>query len=393
MSNSGAKWLASQLLCVFLAGGREARDLSGREWSMGRQSWRRVIWSILILSMVGCGASSQPGKGVPNVRILNVSYDPTREFYREFNEAFAGYWLKAKGQRVEVEQSHGGAGKQARAVMNGLEADVLTLAIGYDIDVMAEKTQLLPAQWQERLPHQSAPYTSTIVFLVRRGNPKNVRDWGDLAREDLEIITPNPKTSGGARWNYLAAWGYRVIQELGGLEKVKDATPEEREKANQVAREFIGNFFRKVPVLDSGARGATSTFLQRGIGDVLLTWENEAYMAMKEAGEGEVEIVIPSISILATPPVTLVDRYADKHGTREVAEAYLKYLYSEEGQSLASKHFFRPVSGAAARRAPSEAGDKIELFQLEEVFGDWKTAQKTHFDDGGSFDQLYQPEK
>jgi sulfate transport system substrate-binding protein len=360
---------------------------------MGRQSWRRVIWSILILSMVGCGASSQPGKGVPNVRILNVSYDPTREFYREFNEAFAGYWLKAKGQRVEVEQSHGGAGKQARAVMDGLEADVLTLAIGYDIDVMAEKTQLLPAQWQERLPHQSAPYTSTIVFLVRRGNPKNVRDWGDLAREDLEIITPNPKTSGGARWNYLAAWGYRVIQELGGLEKVKDATPEEREKANQVAREFIGNFFRKVPVLDSGARGATSTFLQRGIGDVLLTWENEAYMAMKEAGEGEVEIVIPSISILATPPVTLVDRYADKHGTREVAEAYLKYLYSEEGQSLASKHFFRPVSGAAARRAPSEAGDKIELFQLEEVFGDWKTAQKTHFDDGGSFDQLYQPEK
>jgi sulfate transport system substrate-binding protein len=352
-----------------------------------------MVWSILSVSMVGCGAPSQPGDGVPNIRILNVSYDPTREFYREFNEAFAGHWLKTKGQRVEVEQSHGGAGKQARAVMDGLEADVLTLAIGYDIDVMAEKTQLLPAQWQERLPHQSAPYTSTIVFLVRRGNPKNVRDWGDLAREDLEIITPNPKTSGGARWNYLAAWGYRVIQELGGLQKLKDATPEEWDNANQVARVFIGTVFRKVPVLDSGARGATSTFLQRGIGDVLLTWENEAYMAMKEAGEGEVEIVIPSLSILATPPVTVVDRYVDQHGTREVAEAYLNYLYSDAGQSLARKHFFRPVSGPTARRAPSEAGEKMELFQLEEIFGDWKTAQKAHFDDGGFFDQLYQPEK
>jgi sulfate transport system substrate-binding protein len=352
-----------------------------------------MVWSILSVSMVGCGAPSQPGDGVPNIRILNVSYDPTREFYREFNEAFAGHWLKTKGQRVEVEQSHGGAGKQARAVMDGLEADVLTLAIGYDIDVMAEKTQLLPAQWQERLPHQSAPYTSTIVFLVRRGNPKNVRDWGDLAREDLEIITPNPKTSGGARWNYLAAWGYRVIQELGGLQKLKDATPEEWDNANQVARVFIGTVFRKVPVLDSGARGATSTFLQRGIGDVLLTWENEAYMAMKEAGEGEVEIVIPSLSILATPPVKVVDRYVDQHGTREVAEAYLNYLYSDAGQSLARKHFFRPVSGPTARRAPSEAGEKMELFQLEEIFGDWKTAQKAHFDDGGFFDQLYQPEK
>jgi sulfate transport system substrate-binding protein len=352
-----------------------------------------MLWSILILSTVGCGASSKPGEGVPSVRILNVSYDPTREFYREFNESFARYWLETKGQRVEVEQSHGGAGKQARAVMDGLEADVLTLAIGYDIDVMAEKTNLLPADWQERLPHESAPYTSTIVFLVRRGNPKNVRDWGDLSREDLEIITPNPKTSGGARWNYLAAWGYRVIEELGGLQKVKDATPEDRAKADQVAREFIGNLFRKVPVLDSGARGATSTFLQRGIGDVLLTWENEAYMAIQEAGVGDVEIVVPSISILASPPVTVVDQYAERHGTRAVAEAYLNYLYSEEGQKLASKHFFRPVSGAAARRAPSEAGDKIELFKLEDIFGDWKTAQKTHFDDGGSFDQLYQPEK
>ncbi|MCO6456384.1 MAG: sulfate ABC transporter substrate-binding protein [Pirellulaceae bacterium] len=323
-------------------------------------------------------ASSSNRATASAVRLLNVSYDPTRELYAEFNEEFRQHWKAQTGQDVTIEQSHGGAGKQARAVIDGLKADVVTLALAYDIDAIAEKTNLVPKDWQQRLPHNSSPYTSTIVFLVRKGNPKNIKDWHDLTRLGVAVITPNPKTSGGARWNYLAAWGY-ALRQPGGNE--------------QRARDFVAALYRNVPVLDSGARGSTTTFVQRGIGDVLLAWENEAILAVKEFGADEVEIVVPSVSILAEPPVTVVDKVADQRGTREVATAYLEHLYSPAGQRLAARHFYRPVSPEHANPRDLQRFPDVELFTIQEVFGGWHKVQQTHFDDGGVFDQIYVPGK
>ena len=350
------------------------------------------IIGLMLLGLVGCreGDSSTEG-GVKRVQLLNVSYDPTREFYQEFNASFAAHWKSAKNEDVYVEQSHGGAGKQARAVMDGLEADVITLALGYDIDVIAERTKLLPLDWQSKFPQNSAPYSSTIVFLVRKGNPKAIQEWSDLDQEGIEIITPNPKTSGGARWNYLAAWGAALAKELGGIDGIRAATPERRLEADRKARQFIESIFRRVPVLDSGARGATNSFVQRQLGDVLLTWENEAFLAMQESGGDQVEVVVPKLSILAEPPVAVVEKYAEKHGTLEIARAYLEHLYSPQGQQLAAKHFFRPYSTELSSQDQLAKFAEVERFQLSDVFGNWAAAQKTHFDDGGIFDQIYQP--
>jgi sulfate/thiosulfate-binding protein len=309
-----------------------------------------------------------------DVTLLNVSYDPTRELYQDFNGAFARQWKARTGDNVTIKQSHGGSGKQARSVIDGLEADVVTLALASDIDAISDKG-LLSHEWQKRLQHNSAPYTSTIVFLVRKGNPKHIKDWNDLVKPGVAVITPNPKTSGGARWNHLAAWGY-ALRQPGAT----DAT----------ARDFISKLYHNVPVLDSGARGATTTFVERGIGDVLIAWENEAFLAIKELGPDKVEIVAPSVSILAEPPVSVVDKVVDKRGTRKVAEAYLQYLYSDEGQEIAAKHYYRPV---VAKFATKYAGQfpKLKLFTIDEVAGGWTKAQKNHFADGGIFDQIYQP--
>lgn len=335
------------------------------------------------------GSISAADSAPPKVQLLNVSYDPTREFYSEFNASFAQYWQQQKGQEVVIDQSHGGSGKQARAVIDGLEADVVTLALAYDIDAIAEKSKLLPADWQSKLPHQSAPYTSTIVFLVRKGNPKGIKDWSDLVdKEDVAIITPNPKTSGGARWNYLAAWGYALGRELGDLKKLQDASPAEVTAAQEKAKEFVSKLFQRVPVLDSGARGSTNTFVQRQIGDVLLTWENEAFLAIQELGRDEVEIVVPSISILAEPPVAVVEANASKHGTAEVAKAYLEHLYSPQGQQLAAKHFFRPANSESLSAEQRSQFAKLTLFTITDVFGGWREAQALHFNDGGIFDQI-----
>ena len=307
-----------------------------------------------------------------DVTILNVSYDPTRELYQDFNSAFAKYWQKKTGDKVTIKQSHGGSGKQGRSVIDGLEADVVTLALAYDIDAIAEKGLVKPG-WQKELPHNSSPYTSTIVFLVRKGNPKKIKDWNDLIKPGISVITPNPKTSGGARWNYLAAWAYALHQKGGS-----DAT----------AREFVAKLFKNVPVLDSGARGSTNTFVQRGIGDVLLAWENEAFLAINELGPDKFEIVTPPESILAEPPVTVVDKVADKRGTRKVAEEYLKYLYSPEGQKIAAKHYYRPID----KKIPTKLA-KLKLYTIDQAFGGWQKAQKTHFADGGTFDQIYSGKK
>lgn len=308
-----------------------------------------------------------------DVTLLNVSYDPTREFYKACNEAFARYWKDKNGQSLTIRQSHGGSGKQARAVTDGLEADVVTLALAYDIDMIADKG-LLPADWQKKLPHNSAPYTSTIVLLVRKGNPKAIKDCDDLVRPGTSVITPNPKTSGGARWNYLAAWGY-ALRKNGGDEAK--------------ARQFVTALFKNVPVLDSGARGATTTFAQRDMGDVLLTWENEAFLAMKEFGPDKFEMVLPSLSILAEPPVALVEKVVDKHGTRAAATAYLNFLYSEQGQEIAARNGYRPTLKSVADRYADRFGS-IQMITIDEVFGGWHKAQKTHFADGGIFDQIYQ---
>ena len=311
-----------------------------------------------------------------DVTLLNVSYDPTRELYQDFNAAFAKQWKAKTGDNVTVKQSHGGSGKQARTVIDGLEADVVTLGLAYDIDAIAERGYIA-RDWQKRLQHNSSPYTSTIVFLVRKGNPKGIKDWGDLVKPGVSVITPNPKTSGGARWNYLAAWGY-ALKLPGGT----DAS----------ARAYVGKLFKNVPVLDSGARGATTTFVERGIGDVLLAWENEALLAIKELGPDKVEIVAPSVSILAEPPVALVDKVADKHGTRKVAEAYLQYLYSDEGQEIAAKNYYRPTAEKTLKKYAAQY-PKVKLFTINEVTGDWAKTQKTHFADGGLFDLIYQPGK
>jgi sulfate transport system substrate-binding protein len=306
------------------------------------------------------------------VTLLNVSYDPTRELYVEFNKAFAAKWKAETGDNLTVKQSHGGSGKQARSVIDGLEADVATLALAYDIDVIAQKG-LLHADWQKKLPDNASPYTSTIVFIVRKGNPKGVKDWADLVKPGISVVTPNPKTSGGARWNYLAAWGY-ALKQPGGSE--------------ETAKQFVAQLYKNVPVLDTGARAATITFTDRGIGDVFISWENEAYLAVKELGPDKFEIITPSVSILAEPPVAVVDKVVDKKGTRKVAEAYLQYLYSKEGQEIAAKHFYRPRLAEVAAKYQDQFA-KVPLFTIDEVFGGWTKAQKTHFDDGGVFDQIY----
>ena len=307
--------------------------------------------------------------------ILNVSYDPTRELYQEFNAAFSKQWKAKSGESLTVKQSHGGSGKQARSVIDGLDADVVTLALAYDIDALHDRGQLVPADWQKRLQNNSSPYTSTIVFLVRKGNPKKITDWADLARSGIDIVTPDPKTSGGARWNYLAAWGYALKQPGGNAESAKI---------------FVKRIFSNTKVLDSGARGSLTSFTERGIGDVLISWENEAYLATKELGPDKFEIVTPSLSILAEPPVTVVDKVVDKKGTRKVATAYLEYLYSPEGQEIAGKHYYRPRDPKAAAKFAKQFAP-VKLFTIDELFGGWRVAQKTHFDDGGVFDQIYTP--
>ena len=312
-----------------------------------------------------------------DITLLNVSYDPTRELYQDFNTAFAKQWKEKSGDTVTIQQSHGGSGKQARSVIDGLEADVVTLALAYDIDAISDKAGLLPKNWQTRLPQNSSPYISTINFLVRKGNPKGIKDWDDLVKANVSVITPNPKTSGGARWNYLAAWGYAL--KKNGNDQAK-------------AQEFVTKLFKNVPVLDSGARGATTTFVQRGIGDVLISWENEAFLAIKEFGTDKFEVITPSTSILAEPPVTIVDKVVQKHGTQAVAQAYLEYLYSDEGQEIAGRNFYRPRSEKIAAKF-ANVFPKVELFTVNDVFGGWTLAQKTHFDDGGIFDKIYQPQK
>ncbi len=330
---------------------------------------------ILLLGLVASADRVAAQTAAKPVTLLNVSYDPTRELYQEFNQQFATYWKTKTGQDVTIRQSHGGSGKQARSVIDGLQADVVTLALAYDIDQIAEKGGLLPTDWQKRLPHNSSPYTSTIVLLVRKGNPKGIHDWGDLAKPGVSVVTPNPKTSGGARWNYLAAWGWAVRQPGGNEAKAKD---------------FITRLYQNVPVLDAGARGSTTTFVERGIGDVLIAWENEALLAIKELGPGKFEIVAPSVSILAEPPVAVVDKIAGKHGTKAVAQAYLEYLYSPEGQEIAARNFYRPRLASVTEKYQAQF-PKVTLFTIAELFGGWKKAQETHFADGGVFDQIYQP--
>ncbi len=328
-----------------------------------------LVCSLLSFGLAACGGA--PARRA--VTLLNVSYDPTREFYDAFNVAFAAEWRRRTGAVVVVHQSHGGSGKQARAVIDGLEADVVTLGLAFDIDALARRADLLPADWQHRLPDNSAPYTSTIVFLVRAGNPRGIHDWGDLTRPGVAVITPNPKTSGGARWNYLAAWAW-ARRQPGGSEAT--------------AEEFVRALYHNVPVLDSGARGATVTFVERGIGDVLLAWENEALLAAHRLGAGQVEIVVPPDSILAEPPVAVVDKVVDRRGTRAVAEAYLRYLYSKEGQALAARHYFRPRDAGVASEYAAQF-PRVNLVTIDEAFGGWSAAQAAHFADGGSFDRIY----
>jgi sulfate/thiosulfate transport system substrate-binding protein len=332
-----------------------------------KRTGRLILGALLALAGAGTARAQ--------VKLLNVSYDPTRELYQDVNQAFGKQWQQKTGQTVDISQSHGGSGKQARSVIDGLDADVVTLGLAYDIDAIAEKSGRIAKDWQKRLPDNSSPYTSTIVFVVRKGNPRGIKDWDDLVKPGTIVVAPNPKTSGGARWAYLAAWGY-ALQRPGG----SDAS----------AREFVKKLYKNVPVLDSGARGSTTTFGQRGIGQVLVSWENEAYLLVNELGKDKFEIVNPSVSILAEPPVAVVDKNVDKHGTRAVAEAYLKFLYSDEGQEIAVKNHYRPRTAAVVAK---HAGTfpKIKLFTIDQVFGGWQKAQATHFADGGTFDQIYQP--
>jgi sulfate/thiosulfate-binding protein len=327
---------------------------------------------ITIASAVAFALAASVAAGA-EVTILNVSYDPTRELYQEINAAFSKQWEAIAKDKVTIKQSHGGSGKQARSVIDGLDADVVTLALAYDIDEIATRGKLLPANWQKRLPHNSSPYTSTIVFLVRKGNPKAIKDWDDLVKPGIAVVTPNPKTSGGARWNYLAAWAFAARKFGGDEAKVK---------------EFVGKLYKNVPVLDTGARGSLTTFTERGIGDVFVSWENEAFLATRELGPDKFEIVLPSLSILAEPPVTLVDRVADKRGTRKVAQAYLEYLYTPEAQDIIGKNFYRPIDAKVAAKYEKQF-PKLNLVTVDEAFGGWQKAQKTHFVDGALFDQLF----
>ena len=327
---------------------------------------RRLLLVVLGLCFVSVA-------GAKDVTLLNVSYDPTRELYADFNKAFSAYWKGKTGDVVTVRQSHGGSGKQGRSVIDGLEADVVTLALAYDIDEIQQKSGVIAADWQKRFPHNSSPYTSTIVFLVRKGNPKGIKDWGDLVKAGVSVVTPNPKTSGGARWNYLAAWGYALRTNGNDAKK---------------AQEFLAALFRNVPVLDSGARASLLTFTERGIGDVFISWENEAFLATQELGLEKFQIVVPSVSILAEPPVAVVDRVVDRKGTRDVATAYLHYLYSPEGQEIAARHHYRPIDPKVAAKVEKQF-PKLNLFTIDEMFGGWGPAQKTHFSDGGTFDQIF----
>ena len=327
---------------------------------------RQFILTALLTASLGLGTA------LAQTTLLNVSYDPTRELYKDFNAAFSKHWLAKTGQDVKFRQSHGGSGKQAMSVRDGLEADVVTLALGYDIDALVER-QLIPADWQTRFPNNSSPYTSAIVFLVRKGNPKQIRDWGDLAKPGVSVITPNPKTSGGARWNYLAAWAWALKQPGGN---------------DQKAKELVTAIYKNVPVLDSGARSSTTTFVERGLGDVLIAWENEAILAVNELGKEKFDIIAPSLSILAEPPVAVVDKVVEKRGTRLTAKAYLDYLYSEEGQRIAARHYYRPSDLKIAAQYASQF-PKMKLVTIDNTFGGWQKAQKTHFADGGTFDQIY----
>jgi sulfate/thiosulfate-binding protein len=338
------------------------------------KSFRTSLVALLAAAVLlsGCGETRQQ-KGA---ELLNVSYDPTRELYRDVNESFARKWKAETGQDLEIRQSHGGSGKQARSVIDGLAADVVTLALAYDIDEIAQRARSLPANWQTRLPDNSSPYTSTIVFLVRKGNPKHITDWDDLVRPGVKVITPNPKTSGGARWNYLAAWGY-AQRKYGSEARTRD---------------YMTRLFHNVPVLDSGARGATTTFVERAQGDVLLSWENEAFLAVNKLGKGQFEIVVPSLSILAEPPVALVDKVVDQKGTRAAAEAYLKYLYTPEAQELIARHYYRPRDPAVAARHKTQFPN-LPMLTIDRDFGGWAKAQKTHFDDGGEFDRIFKKAK
>ena len=332
---------------------------------------KKLLVTTLLLALAA--ATMSPAAVLAKAELLNVSYDPTRELYQDFNRAFARVWKQKTSQELVVKQSHGGSGTQARAVIDGLDADVVTLALAYDIDEIHNKAKLIPADWQKRLPGNSSPCTSTIVFLVRKGNPKHIRDWDDLVKPGLKVITPNPKTSGGARWNYLAAWAYALKQKGGSEARAKD---------------FVTRLYRNVPVLDSGARGATTTFVQRGQGDVLIAWESEAFLAVIELGKDRFEIVLPSLSILAEPPVTVVDRVVDRKGTRKLAEEYLKYLYSPEGQEIAARHHYRPFDKKVAAKYVRQF-PKLKLVTIDGTFGGWAKAQKAHFSDGGVFDQIY----
>jgi sulfate/thiosulfate-binding protein len=329
--------------------------------------------ALLLLATVAAALAVAPTHA--QVALLNVSYDPTRELYKDFNDAFARHWKEKTGQTLSVRQSHGGSGKQARSVIDGLEADVVTLALAYDIDALHERGKLIPKDWQKRLPGNSSPYTSTIVFLVRKGNPKGIKDWPDLVKPGLSVVTPNPKTSGGARWNYLAAWGY-ALKNFGNDESK--------------ARDFVQRLYRNVPVLDTGARGSLTTFTERGIGDVFISWENEAFLAVKELGPERFEIVVPSVSILAEPPVTVVDKVVDRRGTRKVSQAYLEYLYTPEGQDIVGRHYYRPRLASIASKY-SRQFTKVVLFTIDDVFGGWQKAQTRHFADGGVFDLIYTP--
>lgn len=331
-----------------------------------------TAWTGAIAAAVVCALGLAGTPAIAQTTLLNVSYDPTRELYQEFNAAFAKHYKQRTGDTVTIKQSHGGSGKQARSVIDGLEADVVTLALAFDIDQISSVGKLIPADWQKRLPLASTPYTSTIVFLVRKGNPKGVKDWDDLVKPGIQVITPNPKTSGGAQWNYLAAWEY-AKRKLGSDEK---------------AQAFVRDLYKNVPVLDSGARGSTTTFVERGVGDVLISWENEALLALKELGPEKIEILVPSLSIMAQPPVSIVDKVVDKKKTRKAAEAYLEYLYSEEGQEIAAKNFYRPTNEKIAAKYAAKF-PKVALFTIDEAFGGWQKAAKTHFQDGGTFDRIY----
>jgi sulfate/thiosulfate transport system substrate-binding protein len=333
---------------------------------------KKIVRSVIAIALV---AQSAQLVHAADLSLLNVSYDPTRELYQEYNKAFAKYWKDKTGDNVTLKASHGGSGKQGRSVIDGLEADVVTLALAYDIDEISEKAKLLPADWQKRLPHNSTPYTSTIVLLVRKGNPKGIKDWDDLVKPGVSVVVANPKTSGGARWAYLAAYGYALKKNNNDDAK---------------ARDFITRLYKNVPVLDSGARGSTVTFAERGVGDVLLSWENEAYLVEAEFGKGKFDTVFPSLSILAEPPVAVVDKVVDKRGTRKVAQAYLEYLYSPEGQEIAAHNYYRPIDPKVAAKYASKF-PKLSLFTIDDTFGGWKNAQKVHFSDGGVFDKIYQP--